>query len=107
MITKRVTFDKPPVSCFSGVVLMKVIFQRLGHVFYRAAGVIAGLLLFACPAAIFTVLGFAPMTNVAEAMAVGFVCIVMACLSWVAGQAIRYAIGGYRLPPSTGYTWPW
>jgi len=34
------------------------------------------------------------MTNIAEAIAVGFVCIVMAGMSWVAGRAMNYILAG-------------
>jgi ammonia channel protein AmtB len=48
--------------------------------------------LLGCPAAIFTYLGFARMTNMAEVLVVSFLCIVMTCLSWVAGRAMLLMI---------------
>jgi hypothetical protein len=34
------------------------------------------------------------MNTVVEAIVVSFLCIVMACLSWVAGRAMHYIVGG-------------
>jgi ammonia channel protein AmtB len=48
--------------------------------------------LFGCPAVIFTYLGFVRMTNLAEVVVVSFLCIVMTCLSWVAGRAMMLMI---------------
>jgi len=73
---------------------MNPVVGQLGHVLCRVGDVVAGILLIGCPVAIFTFLGFARMTSIPEAMAVGFVCIVMACLSWVAGRAMNYILAG-------------
>ena len=73
---------------------MNAIVGPLGHVILRVGDAIADILLIGCPAAIFTFLGFAQMTNIAEAIGVGFVCIVMAGLSWVAGRAMHYIVAG-------------
>jgi hypothetical protein len=45
---------------------------------------------------IFALLGFARMTNIAETIAVGRVCIVMAGLSWAAGRAMSYILAEAR-----------
>lgn len=87
---QRLPFDVPPGLAILGVLLMNAV----GHVLLRVGDVIAGILLIRCPVAIFTFLGFARMTNIAEAIAVGFVCIVMAGLSWVAGRAMHYVVAG-------------
>jgi hypothetical protein len=71
---------------------MSVVFQQLGHVSHRAAWVMIRTFLFGCPAAIFTYLGFARMTSLAEVIVVSFLCVVMTCLSWVAGRAILLMI---------------
>jgi len=84
----------PPGLAILGVLLMSAVVGQLGHVLLRVGDVIAGILLIRCPVAIFTFLGFARMTNIAEAIAVGFVCIVMAGLSWVAGRAMHYIVAG-------------
>jgi hypothetical protein len=73
---------------------MNAIVGPLGHVILRVGDAIADILLIGCPAAIFTFLGFARMTSIAEAIGVGFVCIVMAGLSWVAGRAMHYIVAG-------------
>ena len=72
---------------------MNAIVGPLGHVILRVGDAITDILLIGCPAAIFTFLGFAQMTSIAEAIGVGFVCIVMAGLSWVAGRAMHYIVG--------------
>jgi len=71
---------------------MNAVVGPLGHVLFRVGDATADILLFGCPAAIFTFLGFARMTNIAEAIGVGLVCIVMAGLSWVAGRAMHYIV---------------
>jgi hypothetical protein len=71
---------------------MSMVFQQLGQASYRAAWVMIRTFQFGCPAAIFTYLGFARMTNLAEVIVVSFLCIVMTCLSWVAGRAMLLMI---------------
>lgn len=73
---------------FLGVILMSEVIQQLGYASHRAAWVMIRALLFGCPAAIFTYLGFARMTNLAEVLVVSFLCIVMTCLSWLAGHVM-------------------
>jgi hypothetical protein len=91
---KRLLFEVPPALAILGVLLMNAFAGQLGHVLLRVGDVIAGILLIRCPVAIFTFLGFARMTSIAEAIAVGSVCIVMAGLSWVAGRAMHYIVAG-------------
>jgi hypothetical protein len=75
--------------------LMNAVVRQLGHVFLRVGEVVAGIFLIGCPVAIFAFFGFfVGMTNLTEAIAVGFVCIVMAGLSWVAGRAMNYILAG-------------
>ena len=62
--------------------------QHLGYASHRAVWAMIRTFLFGCPAVIFTYLGFARMTNLAEVVVVSFLCIVMTSLSWVAGRAI-------------------
>jgi hypothetical protein len=71
---------------------MKGIFQQLERVFDRAVSTLAGLLLFGCPAAIFTLLGFANMANVADTAEGIIICAAVAGLSWAAGRAVKQAI---------------
>ncbi len=71
---------------------MNAVVGQLGHVLCRVGDAVVGVLLIGCPVAIFIFLGFARMTNIVEAIAVGFVCIVMAGLSWVAGRAMSYIV---------------
>jgi hypothetical protein len=71
---------------------MSAVFQQLGHASHRAAWLMIRTFLLGCPAAIFTYLGFARMTNMAEVLVVSFLCIVMTCLSWVAGRAMLLMI---------------
>jgi hypothetical protein len=71
---------------------MSAVFHRLGYASHRAAWAMIRTFLFGCPAAIFTYLGFARMTNLAEVIVVSFLCIVMTCLSWVAGRAMMLII---------------
>jgi hypothetical protein len=71
---------------------MSEVFQQLGYASHRAAWIMIRTFLFGCPAAIFTYLGFARMTNVAEFVVVAFLCVVMTCLSWIAGRAIMLMI---------------
>jgi ammonia channel protein AmtB len=68
---------------------MSVVFQQLGYASNRAAWVMIRTFMLGCPAAIFTYLGFARMTNLAEVIVVSFLCVVMTCLSWVAGRAMQ------------------
>jgi hypothetical protein len=75
---------------------MNPVVGQLGPILWRVGDIIAGILLIGCPAAIFTLLGFARMTNIAEARAVGFICIVMAGLSWAAGRAMSYILAEAR-----------
>ena len=91
---ERLPFDVSPGLTILGVLLMNAVVGQLGQVLLRVGEVIAGILLIRCPVAIFTFLGFARMTNIAEAIAVGLVCIVMAGLSWVAGRAMHYIVAG-------------
>ena len=51
---------------------MNPVVGQLGPVLWRVGDIVAGILLIGCPAAIFTLLGFARMTNIAEARAVEF-----------------------------------
>lgn len=75
---------------------MNPVVGQLGPVLWRVGDIVAGIFLIGCPVAIFTLLGFARMTNIAEARAVGFVCIVMAGLSWAAGRAMSYILAKAR-----------
>ena len=75
---------------------MNPVVGQLGPVLWRVGDIVAGILLIPCPAVIFALLGFARMTNIAEARAVGFVCIVMAGLSWAAGRAVSYVLAEAR-----------
>jgi hypothetical protein len=59
------------------------------------------LLLFDFPPTIFAYSGFvARLTNVDEAIEIGFHCAAIACLSWLAGRAMAYVLarinGGTR-----------
>jgi hypothetical protein len=83
-----------PGLAILGVLLMNAIVGQSGHVLLRVGDIIAGIFLVRYPVAIFTFLGFAQMTSIAEAIGVGFVCIVMAGLSWVAGRAMHYIVAG-------------
>src|SRR3974390_2300073 len=66
---------------------------RLGNFLYRAGWVISGLLLFDFPPTIFAYAGFVSrLTNIDEAVEIGFVCSAIACLSWLAGRAMAYAL---------------
>jgi hypothetical protein len=66
-------------------------------VLWRVGDIVAGILSIGCPAVIFAVLlGFARMANIAETIAMGQVCIVMAGLSWAAGRAMRYILAEAR-----------
>jgi ammonia channel protein AmtB len=67
---------------------MSAVFQQLGHASQRAVWLMIKTFLFGCPAMIFTYLGFARMTDPAEVIVVSFLCIVMTCLSWIAGYAM-------------------
>jgi hypothetical protein len=70
-----------------------VVVSKLGPVLSRVGDIVAGILMIGCPAAIFTLLlGFALMANIAETIAMGRVCIVMAGLSWAAGRAMSYIL---------------
>jgi hypothetical protein len=71
---------------------MNAIVGLLGYTFCRVGDVIADVFLIGCPAAIFTFLGFARLTNIAEAIVVSLFCIMMACLSWVAGRVMHYIV---------------
>jgi threonine/homoserine/homoserine lactone efflux protein len=72
---------------------MNGIFHHLGNALYWSALALAGILLFELPATIFAYLGFARLTSTTEALASTFIYAAMACLSWVAGKALRYVIG--------------
>jgi hypothetical protein len=65
---------------------------RTGDFLHSAGWGVVRILLFQCPVALFVYLGFTRMTNVHETIVVGSVCIVLACLSWVAGWALRYIL---------------
>jgi hypothetical protein len=49
----------------------------------------SAILRFGFPATIFTLFGFARLTNVREAFSAAFICCFVACLSWVTGLAVR------------------
>ena len=70
-----------------------MVFGRVGNFLYRAGWVISGLLLFDFPPTIFAYSGFVSrLTNIDEAVEIGFLCTAIACLSWLAGRAMAYAI---------------
>jgi hypothetical protein len=68
---------------------MIVIFPRLEQVFLSSATATSAVLRFGFPAAIFTLFGFARLTNVREAFSAAFICSFVACLSWVTGRVVR------------------
>jgi hypothetical protein len=68
---------------------MSVIFLRLGHVLLSGVTATSAILRFGFPATIFTLFGFARLTNVREAISAALICSVVACLSWATGSAVR------------------
>src|SRR3974390_2724984 len=67
---------------------------RLGNFLYRAGWVISGLLLFDFPPTIFAYSGFVSrLTNIEEAIEIGFVCTAIAGLRWWAGGAMACGLG--------------
>jgi len=68
---------------------MKVIFHRWGRARYETVNAASTVLQFGIPAGISIILGFARLTNLRETLAAAFICSVMACLSWVAGRAMK------------------
>jgi hypothetical protein len=75
-------------------VSMGAFFQHLGNILYWSALCVAGILLFELPATIFAYLGFARLTSDSEALTSVFICTALACLSWVVGKVLRYAVTG-------------
>jgi hypothetical protein len=71
---------------------MSIVIQHLGYASHRAVWAMIRTFLFGCPAVISTYLGFARMTNLAEVAVMTFLCILMTCLSWVAGRAMMLMI---------------
>jgi hypothetical protein len=66
---------------------------RVGNFLYRAGWVISGLLLFDFSPTIFAYSGFVSrLTNIDEAVEIGFLCTAIACLSWLAGRVLAYAL---------------
>ena len=54
---------------------------------------ISGLLLFDVPPTIFAYSGFvARLTNVGEAIQIGFACTAIACVSWLAGRGMGFLL---------------
>jgi hypothetical protein len=68
---------------------MSVIFPRLEQALLSSVTATSAILRFGFPATIFTLFGFARLTNVREAFSAAFICSVMACLSWAAGRVVR------------------
>jgi len=72
---------------------MIVVFSRLGQLLLSSATATSAILRFGFPVTIFTLFGFARLTNVREAFSAAFICSFVACLSWATGRAIRL-LGG-------------
>jgi hypothetical protein len=68
---------------------MSVILPLLGQVLLSSVTATSAILRFGFPATIFTLFGFARLTNVREAFSAAFICCFVACLSWVTGLAVR------------------
>jgi hypothetical protein len=68
---------------------MSVIVPRLGQVFLSSVTATSAILRFGFPALIFTLFGFARLTNVREAFSAACICSSVACLSWATGRAVR------------------
>jgi hypothetical protein len=68
---------------------MGIIFHRLNRARYEINSAASTVLQFSIPAGISVAFGFARLTNLRETVAAAFVCTVTACLSWVAGRALR------------------
>ena len=70
-----------------------MVLSRAGYFLYRAGWVISGVLLFDFPPTIFAYSGFvARLTNIDEAVEIGFLCTAIACLSWLGGRATAYVL---------------
>jgi hypothetical protein len=71
-----------------------MVLTGVGNFLYRAGWVISGLLLFDFPPTIFAYSGFvARLTNIDEAVEIGFVCTAIAGLSLLAGRAMAFVLG--------------
>ena len=68
---------------------MSVIVPRLGQVFLSSVTATSAILRFGFPALIFTLFGFARLTNVRETFSAACICSTVACLSWATGRAVR------------------
>jgi hypothetical protein len=72
---------------------MGAIFPRLGRVLLSSATATSAVLRFGFPVTIFTIFGFARLTNIREALSAAFMCSFVACLSWATGRAVRIFTG--------------
>jgi hypothetical protein len=68
---------------------MSVIFPRLGQVFLSSMTATSAILRFGFPALIFTLFGFARLTNVRETFLAAFIYSFAACVSWTTGRVVR------------------
>jgi hypothetical protein len=73
---------------------MRIILRPFRRILNLTIGALADALLFGGPAAIFTLLGFANMGNVAEATEGGALCAAIAFFSWLVGRAVKAAVVG-------------
>jgi hypothetical protein len=77
-----------------------MVLSLVGNFLCRAGWVISGLLLFDFPPTIFAYSGFVSrLTNIDEAVEIGFICTAMAGLSWLAGRAMAVVLGRIQRTP--------
>ena len=66
--------------------------RLMSHFIHQTVSTTAIILTFGFPVAIFTLVGFARLTNPMEALSAFSLCSIMTCLSWAIGRAIKTVV---------------